>query len=320
MTIGQLPSYDELPIDPRMPARSAWGVFGTDDELGTLNLLDDERVLRASRLVRKGAVFSLNWRLEEPDPPLFGRKALQHEFVDGGHRGVDDYYNRFHPQASSQWDALSHIPHPDHGFYNGRSLEDIRPITGNKNGIHHAARRGIAGRFVLADVERYRRRVGRPIRNDLSDAIGVEDLEATLADQQVELEVGDILLIRLGWIEWYEAHADPETRRDLASSELPRSPGLKQEPALVRWLWDRHVAAVAADNPGLEATPFEFAVGSFLHYDLIPLLGITVGELFELGRLADDCASDGVYEGMFVAAPLNKLGGIGSSANALALK
>jgi hypothetical protein len=53
---------------------------------------------------------------------------------------------------------------------------------------------------------------------------------------------------------------------------------------------------------------------------LIPLLGMTVGELFELGHLAADCASDGVYEGMLVAAPLNKLGGIGSPANALALK
>jgi kynurenine formamidase len=173
---------------------------------------------------------------------------------------------------------------------------------------------------VLADVERYRRKVGRSIRNDGSDAIDVGDLEATLADQGVDIEAGDILLVRFGWIEWYEAHANAQLRRELAAMAVPPSPGLKQETGMARWLWDRHVAAIAADNPGLEAAPFEYVVGGFLHYDLIPLLGITVGELFALGDLAADCASDGIYEGLLVAAPLNKLGGIGSSANALALK
>lgn len=320
METSELPSYDQLPIDPRMPPRSAWGVFGPDDELGTLNLLDHSRALHASQLVRKGAVFSLNWKMEEPEPPLFGRKSMRHRFIDGGHTGVDDYYDRFHPQSSSQWDALSHMPHPDHGFYNGRSLEDIRPETGNKNGIHNAARHGIAGRFVLADVERYRRRIGWPIRNDQPDAVSVEDLEGTLSSQDVELDIGDILLVRVGWIEWYEKHAGSRLRQEMASMRLPVSPGLEQEPGMARWLWDHHVSAVAADNPGLEKTPFEFAVGSFLHYDLIALLGITVGELFQLGSLAADCEADNVYDGLLVAAPLNKLGGIGSSANALALK
>jgi hypothetical protein len=34
----------------------------------------------------------------------------------------------------------------------------------------------------------------------------------------------------------------------------------------------------------------------------------------------DECDSDGVYEGLFAAAPLNKVGGSGSPANALAIK
>jgi kynurenine formamidase len=320
MAESALPSYDQLPTDPAMPARSAWGVFGSDDELGTLNLLTADRVLRASRLIRKGSVFPLNWSLEKPNPPMFGRKPMRHEFVNAGHRGVDDYYDQFYPQSSSQWDALSHIPHPDHGFYNGRTIDEVRPAAGNKNGIHNAARHGIAGRFVLADVERYRRKVGRPIFNDGSDKIDVDDLEATLADEKVEVGAGDILLVRCGWIEWYDNLANDELRSELATQAIPPSPGLKQEPDMARWLWDRHVAAVAADNPGLEAMPFEYEVGAFLHYDLISLLGITIGELFALGDLASDCASDGIYEGLLVAAPLNKLGGIGSPANAVALK
>jgi hypothetical protein len=315
-----LPSYDDLPIEPQLPPGSAWAVFGAEDELGTLNLLGPAGVRRASELVRKGSVFSLNWGLEQPEPPLFGRKRVEHHFIDGGHTGVDDYYDRFHPQTSSQWDALSHIPHPEHGFYNGRGLEDIRPVTGNRNGIHNAARRGIAGRFVLADVGRYRAKQGRPIRCGEADPVSLDDILATLRDEAVELGVGDILLIRFGWIEWYEGEASDDVRAQLGQSTTPPSTGLRPEPALVSWLWDTHIAAVAADNPGLEAGPVEFAVGKFMHYDLIPLLGMAVGELFDLGNLAADCEADGVYDGMFVSAPLNKLGGIGSPANAIAIK
>ena len=49
----------------------------------------------------------------------------------------------------------------------------------------------------------------------------------------------------------------------------------------------------------------------YLHYRLITFLGMALGELFALDALADDCAADGVYEGLFTAAPLNKLGGSG---------
>ena len=45
-----------------------------------------------------------------------------------------------------------------------------------------------------------------------------------------------------------------------------------------------------------------------------------VGEMFVLDALAEDCAADGVYEGLFISAPLNKVGGSGSPANALAIK
>ncbi len=31
-----VPKYDDLPIKPEYPPHSAWGVWGEDDELGTL--------------------------------------------------------------------------------------------------------------------------------------------------------------------------------------------------------------------------------------------------------------------------------------------
>jgi hypothetical protein len=50
------------------------------------------------------------------------------------------------------------------------------------------------------------------------------------------------------------------------------------------------------------------------------LLGILIGEMFALDPLAADCAQDQVFEGLSTAARLNKVGGSGSTASALAMK
>lgn len=43
-----LPTFDQLPIDPKYPSQTAWGLWGEDDNLGTLNLLTEERVAKVS--------------------------------------------------------------------------------------------------------------------------------------------------------------------------------------------------------------------------------------------------------------------------------
>lgn len=323
----RLPAYADLPIDPSRPPGSAWGVFGDDDELGTINLLTPERVRAALALPTAGKVFSLNWDVELPDPPILGRKPLVHHIIDL-HPGADDYYDQFYPQASSQWDALCHMPHPHHGYYNGRTQADITGRAGSRNGIDHYARHGIVGRFVLADVARYREETGRPLRHDQPDAVTPEDLDATLARQGVALRTGDILLVRMGWVGWYEG-LDAGTRRTLArAGQDLRTPGLVGSEAMAAWLWDAHVAAIACDVPALEVLPSgpwnapdpEASYDSYLHFRIIPLLGLAVGEMFVLDPLAADCAADGSYHGLFTAAPIHKVGGAGSPANALAVK
>jgi hypothetical protein len=49
-------------------------------------------------------------------------------------------------------------------------------------------------------------------------------------------------------------------------------------------------------------------------------LGLALGEMWWLSDLASDCAADGIYEMFLVSAPLNAPGGIGSPANAVAIK
>jgi kynurenine formamidase len=120
---------------------------------------------------------------------------------------------------------------------------------------------------------------------------------------------------------WYEAAGIEDRLYAARAPEEIGTPGLAHEEEVARWLWDEHVAAVATDSPALEVLPVDqTSAEKFLHIRLIPLLGIAIGEMFQLEDLAADCAEDGVYEGLFTAAPLNKTGGSGSPANALAIK
>jgi kynurenine formamidase len=319
-SVSRLPRYRDLPgPTASRPAGAAWGLFGESDEVGTLNLLTPDLVRRAASLVRWGTVFPLNWRMDLPAPPLLGRGAVRRVEKDLG-PGTDDYYDDFYPQASSQWDALRHVGHPTYGYYNGFPLEDPRDLGAPHLGIDQWAVRGIAGRFVLADVDRYRSLRGHPFRHGERAPVTVAELDGVLAAQQVTLDHGDILLLRFGWITWY-GQLDVAQREMLSMARMFPAPGLAAEERTAEWLWDHAVAAVASDTPALEAMPFDrSSVEGFLHYRLVVFLGMAVGEMFDLDALADDCAANHVYEGLFVSAPLNYPGGSGSPANALAIK
>lgn len=320
-----MPSYDELPVVPGAPSGSSWGLWGPADKLGCLNLLTRERVMAGLASVVKGTVFNLNLELELPGPPLFSRSAFEH-VVHDLKIGHDDELVGWNTQSSSQWDGFRHVRHPVYGHYNGVDDAD--------HGIEHWARRGIVGRAVLADVSRWRESVGHPIDPGSPTAIEVEDLMETLAAQRVEIEVGDILLVRTGWLTWYR-NLDQPAREDLArQSHLP-SCGLQRGVKSARALWNLHIAAIAADNPALEVMPFGRrdpeeaqrwkedpgrAAELMLHFSLLGLLGIPIGELFDLDGLADDCALDGRYTCFLTSAPLNLEAGVASPPNALAMK
>jgi len=318
--VTNLPSYSQLPVKPGAPPGSAWGVFSDDDQLGCLNLLTPERVLAAARLVRKGAVFPLNLRIDQPNPPLYGRGAPKQNLVVGEvHR--DDSLDNFWPQASSQWDSLRHILHPRDGFYNGVTADEI-VAGGGKLGIENMARRGIAGRGVLLDAGRYLEAQGTPLDYDSAAIITKETLAACAKTQGVTVQTGDILLIRTGWLRWYLEEATPKQKQTMAGDAMTqlRAPGIGPVDDMAEYLWNLHIAAIAADNTSVEAWPPGPDSGGFLHFKLIPHFGMAIGELWWLEDLAADCAQDGVYEFMLTSAPLNIPGGVGSPPNALAIK
>jgi len=315
---GSLPTFDQLPVVEGAPPQSGWWLFGKDDQVGLFNLQTPERIAAAAKLVRFGAMFPLNWELELPSPPLYGRGAIRQTVFHnpGGH---DDVLDNFFPQASSQWDSLVHVGHPRHGFYNGVTAAEVTGQPGTRGGIEHWARRGIAGRGVLLDVARFYEKQGRPIDAGQAVRIPPEDLEACRKAEGIEIRTGDVLLVRTGWIAWY-LKQDAFTRRAISSPANLTAAGLAAGEEMARYLWDLHVVAAGSDCPALEAWPPTATTGGFLHHYLIGLFGMAIGELWNLDPLADHCATDGCYEFFFTSAPLNKLGGIGSPPNAIAFK
>ena len=317
-----VPSYDQLPIRDDAPAGAAWGVFGDDDQLGTVNLLTPERVIQAANFVRSGRVFALNLPIDIPDPPLFTRGKHRHVIKHFASYILDDYLDNFYPQASSQWDALSHVKHPRLGAYNGIPESDITGYGGSKLGIDNLARRGMAGRGILADIARFYERQGKQLDCATNDVVPLEDLLATLDAQGTKVWPGDILLVRVGWTKAYRAMSE-EQKSELARET--KSPGIEGSQRTARWLWEQHIAAVASDSPGLEAIPpanvSDFMeANDLLHFHMLSFFGMPIGEMWNLEELADDCANDNCYEFFFTSAPLNIPGGVGSPPNALAIK
>jgi kynurenine formamidase len=328
MNSGSFPKYRDLPRDASGLYRRAWGVFGVDDQLGTLNHLSPERVLSALATVRTGQVINLNLPLDFFDPPLIAHRGLpRHEVFGLNEFHRDDRIDGFFPQAGTQLDSLRHFAHPDNGFYNGIAGKFL--VAGSPDlGIQEVAERGISGRGLLVDIDAYRTSIGSPIDQGINEQLSVADLDGALAYQGSVVLAGDILLIRTGWLTAVRAG-----QVSIASGVV--SPGLAQSEDIAEWMWDHKVALAAADNIALEAWPPErenlptlaesegrlehSSHTGMLHRLLIPLLGLTIGELWDMDTLAEACKERGSYSFLLVSEPLNLTGGVGSPANALAI-
>ncbi len=326
------PSYEDL--QSATPPGTAWSLFGKGDQLGTLNFLSDDVRRDAAKLVKTGRTFNLDYALDDFEPfPSGTRPPSQHHFFSNNPWHHDDWLDSFYLQSSSQIDALRHIGNPAVGFYGGVTKKQIEDSP-TELGIQAWAEVGIVGRGVLLDIERYFAKHGRPIDQTVTTYISVDDLNGCAAEQGVTFRDGDILLFRTGWAEYCRTAMTEEERRAFKTDM--HVPGLDSTRAIVAWMWDNHFSVIAGDNLGIEAFPYtpdnditdpaqpkpEKGVdhNGGLHRHTFPLLGTALGEMWNLEALADDCARDGIYEFFVTAKPLNLRGGVGSTANALAIK
>lgn len=307
-------------VNDRTP--NNWGRWGDLDEKGTANLLTPERVAAAARLIETGQVVSCAIPLDSTGPVHPTRTGVVHlygytgsDFVAGtkagqdypGFQGTDDYI--FMPlQGSTQWDGLSHFFYKD-TMYNGFWIGNVESYAGARRGSIHQMKDTLVGRGVLLDLPKFKG-VDR-----LQPQYGItpDDLDACAEAQGVTVGEGDMLVVRTGHVPWFYQLQDKMEYWKVGAPGITR--------AVVDWLAEKDVAALAMDNIAVEVEPFEEPYDHVypLHARLIRDLGLTLGEVWWLEDLSATCAELGRYEFFLSAPPLNVTNASGSPANPVAI-
>ena len=319
------------------PQGSNWGEYGEGDQLGRMNLIGKEQVLKGIQEVKEGKTFCLSLPLDLPggnvlspvrfppklspvtrnDAPYFNYEwsRVNPELRD---IAADDVV-LLHTQYSTQWDSLAHrgsmFDVDGNGeakpvYYNGfRAGEDLildgDESFAKKLGIENMAAHGVQGRAVIVDL--YSR------FGEASAAVGYHDLMEIMEEQSVCVEEGDILCLWTGLDRLIlEANGKPDKSLRHACAALDG-----WDPKLLEWITERGIAAIASDNIAVEMIkkplPEEHSGTSLpLHEHCLFKLGIHLGEFWHLADLCEWLKEHGRNRFLLTAPPLRLTGAVGS--------
>jgi kynurenine formamidase len=146
-------------------------------------------------------------------------------------------------------------------------------------------------------------------------AVTVENLEKAAAAQNVTFKHGDILFVRSGFVKWYNESSDEERTKGMHRGQFT---GIEGSQKTIEWVWNHHFAAVAGDASAYEVWPAPVPEYR-LHDNLLALMGIPLGEMFDLETLTETCRKLNRWSFFVTSAPLNVKGGIASPPNALCI-
>jgi kynurenine formamidase len=293
-----------------------WGwIWGKNDEIGSLNAMTPQSILRALSLVKSGRVYDLGvtydrtsfkWPGHSPGEILSFRtpegvkrqKDLEFTLPEKNKVGLAWHSCALfiNDNVATQIDGLGHITTgEDNHWYNGFKESD----WGGNWGIRKADATTIPPmviRAVLIDVAAYKKvdalKSGTPIT--------VADLQAALAWEKVEIQPGDAVFIRTGTLRFWG-----ETGSDHEKIEAHDSAGINIDSA--KWLVEQNGAIlIGSDTSGLEVAPAPEGSGTFnpVHEYLLVKQGVHIGEFHYLEELS----RDRVYEFCYVAST-NKIKG-----------
>lgn len=317
---GKQESVSEEFVREKCLALRNWGRWGADDELGTLNYVTPEDIVASARLIQRGKVFSLALPFDEKGP-AYGRRGrfnpIHYMIVTGtdAYAGnLDAYGIRYADdgvimplQCGTQWDALSHVFYDD-CMWNGYDIRLVDSFGAKKNGIEKT-RSKLQGRGVLLDV------AGAHEVDTLPDgyAISAQELDWVAERQGVAVGRADFVIVRTGQL---EARLQSGVWGKYSAGDAP---GLALDTA--DWIQSKQLAAICSDTYGVEVRPNPTQkMMQPWHWIVIPNMGLTMGEIFYLKELAEDCRQDGVYEFFFCGPSLPITGGVGSPTNPVAIK
>jgi kynurenine formamidase len=291
--------------------------FGDDDEIGMLNLITPE--LSASMLTQADAhrVFDLSVDLfagmptwtEGGEPPyqIWMNHTPQGSVVDDP-IGVGPEQNELvawsadsismFTHCGTHVDTLNHFGYGDR-IWNGFTVRDHLGSTG----------------WTVAGADKHPPMIGRGILIDVASTfgesvlpdsfiIGPDELEMAVSRQRIEVRPGDVALVRTGrGSTWPDSDA-----------YLPREPGLNRAGA--KWLAERGVSMVGADNIALEHLPSADPENWLpVHTYLLAEAGVPIMEVVHLEELAEE----GLYEFCYIGACLKLRGATAGPIRPLAL-
>ncbi|KAJ5711278.1 hypothetical protein N7488_005434 [Penicillium malachiteum] len=312
----QYPVFDDLPLQKDGPHGNAWGLWGPDDQIGTLNHLTDVIVAEAANeQIKSGKRVCLNWALTASSYPLLTRKTLELKLINKAPKKIahDD---------DSQWDGFRHYAYQkEELYYMGRTADQFAE-SATPNGIQHIAKRGIAGRGILIDWYKWSQAHGRSVDVTTPHAVPFEELLEVLRYQglkQENIRTVDILLTPFGYIHQYENMSEEKRMQlhGLYKTEKPKNIGLEPSGALLRFPWERKIAAVVGDTRSFEVWPCT-QTQWHLHEWLLAGWGMPIGELFDLEKLSEACDNARRYTFFFTSSPMNTPGAVASPPNAFA--
>ncbi len=282
-------------------------VYGNDDQVGALNAIaSPAHTLAALRAVKTGRVFDLGMRVDKTSFKWPGHSSVEvitYRSPESVKRQKDiagfatsPKQMGFHSCAlfisdnvGTQIDGLAHITTgADDHWYNGfRERDwggDFGPRKADADTIPPMIARG-----VLIDVAGWKGLPALPSNYP----IGSKDLQAALARQGVDVEPGDVVLIRTGTGRFWG-----ETGADHARIGEHDSAGLTLEGA--KWLVEQKGALlVGTDTSGVEVGQDPALPGATIpvHEYLLIEQGVHTGEFLYL----EDLARARVYRFTFFA-------------------
>lgn len=169
----------------------------------------------------------------------------------------------------------------------------------------------------MLQVRFYEQRDGRVPSATSRYEIPTEDIISALKQQGTTPRQGDILMIRSGFIKWYNNATEAERYRGTFVNQT--FTGVESSEISVRWLYDQHFAALVGDTVAFEAWPPRKGSQWILHEWALVWWGTAIGEMWDLEDLSAECERHQRWSFFLTSAPLHVKGGVGSPPGAIAI-
>ena len=309
--------------------RGNWGRWGEEDKRGVLNVITPEMIVKAAGLVKQGKVYALGEEIHSDvrryitaarfGPQIliendgYDRARKPGEFDPKTSQGSASF-TYMHNHTGTHLDTLAHVYRENKLYNNMPAPKPAGTVQGDAASVQY-----IVGRGVLLDVAKYKGMDPLPVNYWIT----LEDLQNTAKAQNVEIQKGDILLVRTGWRKmWDEPGPDGKVDPMHAKWHQPE-PGVGVDS--FAFFNDMDIVAIGADNAAVEWNfPAEAGytrkaygfLGLPLHVEFLWNRGAYIMEILNL----DDLAKDQAYEFLFVVGPLLERGGIGVPINPIAIR